>query len=65
MTKNENATKQICFRVTPKDHAKLRELADVAGVSMSAYLLACALEPKSAVIVDLGDARRAEELAKG
>lgn len=43
MSKASNATSQICFRVSPEDHAEIRRLASVAGMGVSAYLLSCAL----------------------
>lgn len=42
-TKDNNATAQVCFRCTPKDHAGLKRLAAIAGQSMSAYILASTL----------------------
>ena len=41
--KDNNATHQVCFRCTAGEHAELKRLAAVAGVSMSALLLDGAL----------------------
>lgn len=41
--KDNNATHQVCFRCTADQHAELKRLAAVAGVSMSALLLDSAL----------------------
>lgn len=41
--KDNNATHQVCFRCTAEDHAELKRLAAVAGVSMSALLLGSVL----------------------
>ena len=38
------ASETIRLRVTPKDKAKLQRLAKRAGLTLSAYLLACGLQ---------------------
>ena len=46
--KDNNATHQVCFRCTAEQHAELKRLAAVAGVSMSALLLDSTLGGKLA-----------------
>ncbi len=49
------ASEQIRIRLTPADKAAIRERAQAAGVTMSEYVLRCALGP---CVVFCGDAKR-------